>query len=75
MPEFGMTGLWVGGLTGMIVGMIIEVSWKQKLVVMQLGAFAGAMVGGAFEGGRFWWRMRNFRAARKSQGYRSNEII
>jgi hypothetical protein len=66
-PEFALTGVGIGLPVGLLTGLAVEMFWKQKMIVMVLGGFAGVLLGAGFEAIRFGWRMQRFRAAKNSK--------
>lgn len=55
--ELSMTGLVVGCVLGVAIGMLIELKTGQwKAVISQVSGIAGLMAGLLFEGVRFCWR-------------------
>jgi uncharacterized membrane protein YcjF (UPF0283 family) len=65
-PEFAMTGILVGMVVGWIVGLGIELRFKQNMLIMMGTGIAGLVLGAGFEAIRFWWRMRRFRVGKQS---------
>lgn len=66
-PEFAWTGVIAGLLLGWISSAVVEVAiGKPKLLISFVGGVGGVLLGFAVEGVRYWWRLRAYRAARKS---------
>lgn len=57
-PEFGTSGVLIGLFVGMAVGLVAELVRGGGLIVMQVSGAAGALLGAAVEGVRFWWQKR-----------------
>ncbi len=57
-PEFGTAGIVIGLLVGLALGFIAELVAGGGMIVMQAGGAAGALVGVAVEGVRFWLQKR-----------------
>ena len=62
MPEYAMTGIFVGIVLGWIVGFGLELVYRKHTVLMMGTAIAGLGLGAGFEAIRLWWRMRRFRS-------------
>lgn len=63
--EFSMTFIVIGVCVGLFFGFVAELVWHRSALVMVAGGFAGALLGSAVEGARFWRGSRRFHRARK----------
>lgn len=63
--EFSMTFIAIGVFVGLFFGFVAEMVWHWSALVMVAGGFAGALLGSAVEGARFWQGTRRFHRARK----------
>lgn len=62
-----MAGIIVGIVVGWIVGLGIELCFKQNMLIMMGTGIAGLLLGAGFEAFRFRWRMRRFRIGQQSK--------
>jgi hypothetical protein len=63
--EFSVTFIAIGVFVGLFFGFVAELVWHRSALVMLAGGFAGALIGSAVEGARFWRGTRRFHRARK----------
>jgi hypothetical protein len=63
--EFSVTLIAIGLFVGLFFGFVAELVWHRSALVMLAGGFAGALIGSAVEGARFWRGTRRFHRARK----------
>ena len=55
--QFGIAGLAIGGVAGLLTGLAVEIAQGQlKAIIMQVGGVAGLALGLLVETARFWWR-------------------
>ena len=65
--EFGLLGIVLGMLLGTVGGLLLGLRTKPSLLLTQVMAVAGAMVGALGEAVRFWWRKKRRRRATQSR--------
>jgi len=56
--EFAMTAIVIGAIVGRPAGFVAGVSFKPKMLVMQVCGLTGATAGTLVEVGRYGWRKR-----------------
>ncbi len=66
-PEFAWTGVVIGLFLGWLMAVAVEFSIGQpKMIIMFAGGIGGVLLGIAVESIRYWWRLRQYQALRKS---------